>query len=279
MESTTKARGTRPFPERGKRDTKHRSAFGALLLVAFGGLVSWRALPQGASQAVDEVRATLEKMVETRRILSQERRDWAIGREMLQDRIAVVEHESETLREKLANVQGNVADADKKRAELVAVKASYAADSRALLELAGSLEARTLGLLVRLPDPIRERVQPLSQRIPEDPAETKESLSNRFQNVVGILDQVDKFNREISVVSEVRTLAGGARAEVTAFYLGIGHGYYVTADGSAAGIGTGTPEGWQWSPSETQGPNVARAIAIWKNEKGADFVPLPIRIE
>jgi hypothetical protein len=58
------------------------------------------------------------------------------------------------------------------------------------------------------------------------------------------LNEVNKFNREITVSSEVLTLSGGASAEVTALYVGIGKAYYVSRNGSAAGIGTASPDGW-----------------------------------
>jgi hypothetical protein len=141
------------------------------------------------------------------------------------------------------------------------------------------LEVRTKGLLPRLPGPLRERVRPLSQRIPEHTDETKLSLSERFQNVVGILNEVDKFNREITVTSEVRTLGDGTAAEVTAIYLGIALGYYVTAKADAAGVGTASADGWVWSPANDAAARIAKAIAILKNEKVAEFVQLPLRIQ
>jgi len=112
---------------------------------------------------------------------------------------------------------------------------------------------RTKRLLERLPDPVRERVKPLSQRFPEDPADTKLSLGERFQNVIGVLNEVNKFNGEVSVTSEVRALANGSSAEVTALYLGIGQAYYVNASGDAAGIGTASADGWVWTPADEAG--------------------------
>ena len=107
----------------------------------------------------------------------------------------------------------------------------------------------------------------------------KLSLSERFQNVLGILNEVNKFNREIAVTSEVRTLADGTSAEVTALYVGIGQGYYVSADGKVAGVGSAAPEGWVWTPANDAAARVAKAIAILKNEQPASFVPLPVRVE
>jgi len=227
---------------------------------------------------VDETRAALEQWVETRRLISQEKRDWALGREMLNERIALVKREIASLRTKIDDAESSIAEADKKRVELMDENERLKEASAALDGTVTALEQRTRDLLRRLPDPIRERVKPLSQRLPEDPDDTKLSLAERFQNIVGILNEVNKFNREMTVTSEVRTLPDGSSAEVTAMYVGIGQGYYVGANESVAGIGTASDTAWVWRPANEAAPEIARAIAILKSEKVADFVRLPVRI-
>jgi hypothetical protein len=151
--------------------------------------------------------------------------------------------------------------------------------SAALVDLASKLEQRTLALLARSPEPIRERVKPLSQRLPKAGEPAKESLSARFQNVVGILNELNKFHREITVTSEVRTLGDGRSAEVTVIYVGASIAFYASADGKAAGVGTSTAEGWNWSSADALAPDVNKAIAILKNETVAEFVQLPLRVQ
>jgi FtsZ-binding cell division protein ZapB len=228
---------------------------------------------------VDDVRDVLEKWVETRRVISKERRDWTLGREMVEDRIRLVQREIESLRARIGDAEKSIADADRKRADLVETNEKLKSASSALGHTVGALETRTRELLKRLPDPIRERVKPLSQRIPEKPEETKLSLSERFQNVVGLLNEVNKFNRDVTVTSEVRKLDNGTTVEVTALYVGIGQGYYVTAKGDAAGVGVPSAEGWVWTPANDAAARIAEAIAILKNEKAAEFVRLPVRIQ
>jgi hypothetical protein len=229
---------------------------------------------------VDEVRAALEKWVEVRRVISKERQDWALGREMLTDRIAIQRREIETVRAAVASARESVADADRKRAELLAENEALAGASARLAEVVRTLETRTRSLLARLPDPIRERVQPLSQRIPDgqEGQGSRLALSERFQNVVGILNEVDKFQREITLSSEVRELGDGTSAEVAAIYVGIGQGYYVGANGRFAGRGDGAGESWTWTSDPAAAADVAAAIAVLKNERVAEFVRLPVHL-
>ena len=269
-----------------ERTADRRGARARRAALAPAALVGAVALLSGAALATDEqltdvsdTRAALEKYVEAQRTISAEKADWAVGRDLLVDRVEVIQREIESLRAKIDKTRADIADADTKRAELVAendrLKEAGATYGAILL----ALEGRTQELLPRLPDPIRERVKPLSQRIPEVPDETKLGLAERYGNVVGILNEINRFHREVSVNSEVRTLSNGTTAEVTALYVGISQGYYVDGGGQAAGIGTGTGAGWTWSPADEAAAPIARAIAIFQSEEIADFVQLPVRID
>ena len=229
--------------------------------------------------AVDSTRAALEKWVETRRVLSKERADWVLGRELLAERVDLVKREVENLRERVAEARASLAEAASKREEMLSKQAALQSASTALTAKAGELESRTQQLIRRLPAPLRDRVMPLSQRLPEPGAEVKLSLSERFQNVVGILNEVNKFNRDMTVTSEVRTLADGTTAEVATLYAGLGQAWYCSGDGSAAGVGSASADGWDWRPATESAAAIERAIAILENEVVAEFVQLPVLVD
>lgn len=232
-----------------------------------------------SSNNIEITRTALEKWVETQRVISQERRDWQLGREILDERIELVQREIDSLHKKISDAEESIAEADKKRAEMIEENEKLRKASELLVGILVSLEENTEQLVKRLPDPIRERIKPLSQRLPEEKGKSKLSIAERFQNVVGILNEIDKFNREISVTSEVRTLPDGRSVEVTALYIGIGQAYYASGNGDIAGIGTATKDGWVWKQANEAAPQIADAIAIHKNEKSASFVQLPVTIE
>lgn len=248
-----------------------------IIIALIAAALSWAAEPV-VRDNIDNVRSTLEKWIETRRLISKEKQDWALGREMLNEQIGLVQREITSLGEKITQANESITDADKKRAELEVENNKFKDASDQLKTIVDKLEARTIALNKRLPDPIRERIKPLSQRLPEDPNETKLSLAQRFQNVIGILNEINKFNREITVTSEVRTLADGNAAEVTALYVGLGQAYYIGANGTIAGIGRPSEDGWTWEPANDSAGKIADAVAILKNEKVAGFVPLPVKV-
>lgn len=231
------------------------------------------------AENIERTRTSIEKWVETRRIISKERQDWALGKEMLSERIELVQREIEALEGKIKETQKSISDADKKRVELVDENEALKDAAQALADMVTAFETRTLALNKRLPDPLRERLKPLSQRIPKETTETKLSLSQRFSNVVGILNEINKFNREITVTSEMRILPDGGSAEVTAVYVGLGQAYYTGANGTIAGVGRPAQDGWHWDPANEFATEISDVVSILKNEKVAGFVPVPVKIQ
>jgi hypothetical protein len=246
-----------------------------VLAVAALGL----AAEPAARQTIDNVRSALEQWVETRRVISKEKQEWELGREMLNERIELVQRQITSLREEITKAKASISEADEKRIELVKENDELKSAGQTLAGIVTDLETRTQGLVKRLPDPIRDRIKPLTQTLPENPAETSLSLALRFQNVLGILNEVNKFNRGIEMTSEVRTLPDGTVAEVTALYVGLGQAYYVGANGTIAGVGRPSEDGWTWEPANDVAAQVAEAVAILKNEKGASFVLLPVTVQ
>ncbi len=259
-----------------KPDVPNRKVLALLAALCLSCGNAWA---ENAAGTIDETQSVLEKWVETKRIISQEDRDWALGKEMLNERVELVQREIDALKTKIKDAEKSITEADKSREELIGENDKYKAASDSLSQIALAMETKTKELLKRLPDPIKERVKPLSQRIPDNPEKTKMSLSERFQNVVGILNEVNKFNREITTTSEVRSLPDGTSSEVTVLYLGIARAYYASANGLTAGFGTISDQGWTWTPDNEHAKQIFDAIAVYKNEKVAAFVQLPIKIQ
>jgi hypothetical protein len=258
---------------------KTRTILQGICLSAAGAAALLARAVDGQESRLDATRAAMQDRIEAERLISREKLDWAVGRELLQSRIDLTERQIGSLREDIAESRTGVTDLGGQKAELVEQNERLKEASQALAERIAELEGRTRALLPRLPESLQERVQPLSQRIPDDPVATKASLSERAMNVVGILNQVTKFQREVSVTSEVRVLPGGATAEVAALYVGLGQAYYVTNDGTSAGVGRPSPDGFVWEPASESAAAIARAIAIYASEEPAAYVRLPLRVE
>jgi len=236
---------------------------------------------EGPTQ-VEGVRAALEKRLQVEGLLSKEKSDWLLGRQMLQDRIELVGREIEGLRARIAELDKNVADTEAKTAELGQRSAHLEANRAVLQASVQPLEARLLALLPKLPETIRERIEPLSRRVPRGEAnETVPSLGKRFESLVGVLNEVNRFQGEVTATSEVRELPNGERVEVTTLWFGLGQAYFAGPDGKVAGQGLPAAEGWTWVTvnEPTAASEITRAIAIYRKQGVADFVRLPVRLQ
>ncbi len=228
---------------------------------------------------IDNTKSSLEKWVETQRIISKEKADLRLSKEMLNERIDLVSREIETLEKKIKEAGESIAEADKKRAEMLEKNENLKQATSVLAEKIAPMEKRLADLLKRLPKPAVQRVRPLSQRLVSGKKESDLEISERYQNVVGILNEMDKFNREITVTSELRDLEDGRSVEVASMYLGVGQGYYVSGNDKFAGNGFGDENGWQWKQDNSAAANISEAIKILENEKAASFVRLPVEIK
>ncbi len=279
MKQKTKSRN-RSMTRRARGDGR-RGRLGAVVVVLCGvlGVLAMAANDENPGPNIDGARAKLEKYVQTRRVISRERQQWQLGKEMLQSRIDVVQREIDSLEENIKEAEENIEEAEEKRSGLVDENEQLKDTGARLTDSVAKLETRTKTLIARLPDPILDRVGQLIQQLPDDPEKTKRSVGQRFQNVVGILNEVNKYNGEMTVTSEVRALPGGSSAEVTALYVGIGQGYYVSAKGDVAANGTVSDEGWVWKPANDAAPRIADAMAIMRKEQPASFVKMPVEVK
>lgn len=231
-----------------------------------------------APPSLEETRLAMSKWIETQQILSRERKDWQQGKEILVGRLELIQQEVAALEEKIRQAGSSAAEVERKRGELLVQEADLTAMGGRLTGEVTRMENELRRLLEGIPEPTLARIQLLVQRIPEDPASTRASVAERFQNVLGILNELNKANNEILVGYEVHELADGKPAEVQTLYVGLAQAYYVSARGEA-GIGRPTPEGWKWEPSKAVAPQVVKALEVQQGKQSPAFVPLPVRIQ
>lgn len=243
--------------------------------VLFAGTDAVNADKSATPPTLEETRMTMDKWLETQQIISRERKDWQQGKEILLGRLELVKKEVSTLDEKIRQAESGVAEANKKLSELLTENDQLKASGAQLTGAIAGMEGKIRQMFRQLPEPIQAKLQPLYQRIPEDPSKTRVAVAERFQNVLGILNELNKANNEITVSYEVHNLADGKPSEVKAMYVGLAQAYYVSAGGEA-GIGCPATDGWKWAPSKAIGRDVLTALEIIEGKQSPAFVPLPV---
>lgn len=192
--------------------------------------------PASAAPSLDETRLTLSKWIETQQIISKERNDWQQGKEVLQGRIELVGKEVSQLKERIAQSEKAVEESNRKRDELIAQNAQLKEVGSQLASSVASMESQVRKLAMLAPEGLATKLAPLLQRIPSDASAARISTAERFQNVLGILNELNKANSEITIAYEIRKLADGSSSEVQVIYVGLGQAYYLSPRGEA-GIG------------------------------------------
>ena len=225
------------------------------------------------------LRDVMDKHVETQKVLSEEKNDWKLGKEILLQRIALVSQELGDLKTKKTESEKSITDSDLKKAELVKNKLALEVSLKQLQDEIVRYEGAIRPLKAWLPPAVLEKVDPLYQRIPEPDTVSKVSLAERYQNVIGILNQVNKSNGEITIVSEIRTLSDAKPAEVKTLYVGLAQGYYVNATGKRGGYGHPTAKGWEWKQDDTIASNIQTAIDTLEAKTKAHFVSVPVQLK
>lgn len=228
--------------------------------------------------SLEETRVTMAKWIETQQLIGRERNEWNQGKDVLRGRIELVGKEVGTLEEGIRQSEASVAESDRRLKELAAERGQLAAATSQLLASVSAMEGEIRTLAKVIPDPVRSRLHPLLQRIPDDSAATRVSVAERFQNVLGILNEFNKANSEITVAYEVRTLGDGSSAEVQVVYVGLAQAYFVSPRGDA-GVGRPTADGWKWEPVPGIGNDVLTALEIIQGKHTPAFVPLPVKIQ
>jgi len=271
------APATKPTPAAKSGDKKPKASGAAAKPKAVTAPTP--AAPPAPPATLDETRLTLNKWIETQQIISKERNDWQQGKEILQGRVELVGKEVGVLKDRIAQSELAVAESNKKRDELVADLDQLKAVTAQLSDAVTTMEGQVRKLAKLMPEPVSTKLLPLMQRIPADPTNTRVSTAERFQNVLGILNELNKANSEISVSYEIRTLADGSSSEVQVFYVGLAQAYYISPRG-LAGIGHPTEDGWKWeSASAATSNQIMQALEIIQGKQTPSFVPLPISIK
>ena len=224
------------------------------------------------------IRTGLEKWVETKKLISEETQKSKEHLALLTDRISLMKDRVVSVRKDIDETQKNI-DAANVKSESLNTENDKLKRSLALLEKhVRPLEVKTVELLNNSPTPIQQKVQSLSQQIPENPEQTQLSLSVRYQNLIGVLNALNNFNNEITLTTEVRDLDGGESAEVKVMYVGLGQAYFCNKDGTIGGIGYPTRSGWEWTRRDEIASNIALSIAQHLDEKPANYEAVPVKI-
>jgi hypothetical protein len=240
------------------------------------GIIAFSVLAQSP---LNETRSIVEKWVETRQLTSQLKADWLLEKEVLAQSIEVFESELQSINARMEKVDTGNSQTTSELDVVIGEQKDLTIYSTHLKNEATRLEERLRDLARQLPVGLRDRLAQLLERIPQKPEETKISIAARIQNILGIINEVDKFNGSVSVVSELRKNQSGAEVQVQVLYVGLAQAYFADPSGEFAGIGRPGEDGWDWEILPELASKIRQAIEIYQGSQAAAFVQLPIQLK
>jgi hypothetical protein len=146
-------------------------------------------------------------------------------------------------------------------------------------QFASGIETRIKQFVPRLPLPLQDLLRKELARMPADPNNTTILPAERMQIGVAVLNEIDKFNTALSVFSEKRKNDKGEEVSVQTLYVGLGAAYFVNDQGDFAGVGAPGASEWEWTNKPEIAGTVADALKIYRSEKTARFVMLPVTVK
>lgn len=232
-----------------------------------------------AESIVNEARSTLEKWVETRQLISKTRADWQSDKETLEQTAALYERELKAIEEQMSKVSTNNTQVAKEMQEAAVLQKTSGEALDEARHFATDMESHVKKFVPQLPVPMQEILKPTLAKLPADSTNTKMLAAERVQVLVGVLNELDKFNNAVNLFNEKRKNPSGDEVAVQTVYIGLGAAYYVNEAGDFSGSGAPGASGWEWSINNDIAAQVQEVVKIYRNERTARFVTLPAAVK
>jgi hypothetical protein len=251
----------------------------ALVVLAVG-----RAAPAEAAHAekqerpTDALQALVRELTALQVEVNKEDTRWQEQKAHLETTLSLLEKEKAQLDRDLASAKAEadvtqtererlVGEIDKAEALLRATDGSVRQSGRRLLR---SVEG--------LPEPLKKPLAAGAARVRDAlfGEAGGRSVAERLQLVTAFAADLDRIMSSVHAVKQVLDMPGDERREADVLYVGSAIGYYVFPSEDHAGILMPGPEGWEVSPRDDLAPSVSRALAVFRKEKPAALVKLPM---
>ncbi|HSH09930.1 MAG TPA: DUF3450 family protein, partial [Oceanipulchritudo sp.] len=210
---------------------------------------------------IAKAREVIAQYVDTRQAIALEKNEWKAYQELTQRRIDLYEREINQLQELIQAAEKDTTQAERQiaaiREEIGSLRAANEIVSRSM----PAYEAQMRELYQYFPRPLKNKVQRLVQQFGKP-----RQASDRMAILIGILNEVDKFNTEFNFDTDEKKLPNGDTKLVDVIYLGLAVGYYSDKDGKVGGIGVPAAGDWVWTERNDLAPAIRDAVLYYNGD-------------
>ena len=227
------------------------------------------------NKEIEQARQVIEEYVETRREIARAKNELRSYPELSERRISLYEQEIAELNAAIEKAEPETTQAERAIASVKADIAKLRQANDIVVDALPAFEDKVRELYQYFPSPLKDKVQSLVQQLGKGG-----QASNRMAIVIGILNEVDKFNSDYTVDTFEKTLPSGQTKLVDVVYLGLAVAYYADSEGKVGGIGVPAAGEWKWTEQNDLAPAIREAVLYYEGEiKPAMLVDLPVEIQ
>jgi hypothetical protein len=243
------------------------------LLTVFLGILLLPMISFSAEDPVNDIHQLTMQWTNLEHQKDLLRANWRRDKPVLEQQLSLLERETRELNRFLKESSQEKDEVEKRRLELLEEQTHLEQEQAALERTLKQAVIRFKMLQIQLPPPLAEGWEKDLPRL-EDQLLTG---SEKLQLVLNLMGQLDDFQQKVTLNETVMTLADGKEYMVKQVFLGLSHGWYVTADNSHAAAGMADPDGWKWTPV-TDGERISRIISILERRTNPELITIPLQM-
>ncbi len=231
-----------------------------------------------SSSALDPTvtRELISQWVKTERIISEEKTNWQVEKQHMQELLDLYQKELKLLNEELSKAGASAEMVDEKKEAWSRELKEYREAQRLLADTMARLLPRMRGLIARLPEPLLDRIAADVDflKTPEALAKPRDVL----KSMLSVISESGRFNRTVIVTEEIHRSSDGKKMTVDVLYLGLARAFYASSVGDTAGIGLPGKDGWTWQNKPDLANDVRKAISVYRKDSQPQLIELPVSL-
>ncbi len=242
-------------------------------LISAALLIACVPIAKAADSAVQQVDQLATQWTTLQRQQDVLLSSWRSEKPVLEQQLDLLERESKSLSEVFEQSSKQQGQVEQRRLELLQQQTTLEQEQAATAASLGRITAALHALHSQLPPPLVTAWDKELGKLDQP----ERSASDKLQLALVLLGQLADFQQKVTVNETVMKLPDGQEHLVKQVYLGLGQGWYVSADLKHAAVGSPAVDGWHWTDTD-EAAAITRVISIVERKQSPALVSLPARL-